>query len=193
MKIITSILVLFLISGVIGISGCTDFLKSNTDKFLKTNKTNNTTQTSVQISESSGFPVSEAPNLAAELSMSNGTTQSIEFKGVNLDKNQCFYILSRAIVMINTGENGYIPIKQISNAAEPMGYLNSAALSKNEYVDMADRTYKWMDANGQVPNYVGIVVAGSPDLSPDLVYNAFIKVLTQYKSTGTLPQSISVP
>lgn len=155
---------------------------------------NSTTQASnTQISTSTGFPVSEAPSLAAELSKSNGNIQSVQYKGITLDKNQCLYILAKSVVLINNGEGGYVPIKHIGSAEAPYGELNSAPLTKSEYVDMADRTYKWIDANGLVPNHTGIIFSGSPDMSPDLTLKAFMKALTEYKTTGQLPQNIVVP
>ncbi len=153
----------------------------------------NSTQVQVQISESTGFPVSEVPNLAAEVSKSNGNIQSVQYKGVTLDTNQCFYIFSKGIVMINNGEKGYISIKPVKSAEAPYGVLTSSILSKSEYVDMAGRTSNWIDTNGQVPNYVGIITPGSPDISPDLVFKAYMKALTEYKNTGQLPTSVSVP
>lgn len=153
----------------------------------------NSAQGPVQISESTGFPVSEVPNLASEISKSNGNIQSIQYKGVTLDANQCLYILSKGIVMISNGEGGYIPIKTVKSADAPSGLLNSATLSKSQYIDMAGRTSNWIDTNGQVPNYVGITTPGSPDLSPDLVFKAYMKALTEYKNTGQLPQSVSTP
>ena len=47
------------------------------------------TNTNNNISLSTGFPVSEAPNLAVEFSKANGNIEIIQFKGVTLDKNQC--------------------------------------------------------------------------------------------------------
>ncbi|MGZ7096666.1 MAG: pseudomurein-binding repeat-containing protein, partial [Methanobacterium sp.] len=140
-----------------------------------------------------GFPVSEVPNLAAEISKSNGNIQSVQYKGVTLDVNQCFYIFSKGIVMINNGEKGYIPIKSVKSADALSGMLSSATLSKSEYVDMAGRTSNWIDTNSQVPNYIGIITPGSQDLSPDLVFKGYMKALTEYKNTGQLPQSVSIP
>lgn len=146
-----------------------------------------------QLSESTGVPVSEAPNLASEISKSTGSVQTIQFKGLNLNMNQCMYILAKAIVMLNSGEKGNIPIKNFSNAPNPSGTVNSARIAKNEYVDLADRTYKWMEQNGQVPNHGGVFQAGVNDLSPDLMLKLYVKVLTDYKSSGQLPASVTVP
>jgi len=144
------------------------------------------------ISQSTGFPLSETPNLAAEISKANGNIATVQYNGVTLDKNQCLYILSKAIVMLNSGETGNIPIKQFADASEPGGILSSASITKSEYVDMASRTYNWMDSNGRSPNHTGINSSGSPDLSPDMTLKVFANVLTQYKATGQLPASISV-
>ncbi len=184
----TLILIVICIILVAGIGISVGFILKGTGSV-----NNNTAVATTQISTSTGFPVSEAPNLAAEISKSNGNIESIQYQGVTLDKTQCLYILARAVVMINNGEGGYIPIKSYSSADAPYGDLSSAPLSKSEYVDMADRTYKWMDSNGRSPNHTGIVYSGSPDLSPDLTLKAFMKALTEYKNTGQLPQSINVP
>lgn len=144
------------------------------------------------ISESTGFPLSETPNLASEIYNSDGTIATVQYNGITLDKNQCLYILSKAIVMLNQGKNGNISIEKFGDANNPGGVLNSAFITKSEYVDMADRTYKWMDANGQAPNHTGIDFSGSPDLSPDITLKTFAKVLTGYKNTGELPASVSV-
>ena len=130
--------------------------------------------------------------MAAELAKNNGNGESIQYRGVTLDKNQCLYILAKAIVMLNSGKTGNIPIKKFEDATGPCGNLNSASITKDEYVDMADRTYNWMDANGRVPNHAGIKSAGSSDLNPDMTLKAFTKVLTEYQATQQLPTSISI-
>ncbi|NYB53046.1 MAG: hypothetical protein HVN35_10890 [Methanobacteriaceae archaeon] len=146
-----------------------------------------------QISESTGIPVSEVPNLAYDVSKSTGTISSIQFKGVNLNMNQCLYIFARGIVMINNGEKGNIPIKTFQKADDPSGTVNSARIAKKEYLDMAERTYKWMEQNNKVPNYIGVYEVGANDLPPDMLLRTFVKVLTEYKSSGKLPESVSVP
>lgn len=153
---------------------------------------NQQTQNNAQITQSTGFPVSEAPNLASELSKTNGNIENVQYQGITLNKNQCLYILAKSIVMINNGESSNIPIKAMGNADAPYGELNSASITKTEYIDMADRTYKWMDTNGRSPNHTGIIFSGSPDLSPDMTLKAFTQVLTEYKATGKLPDIITV-
>lgn len=153
---------------------------------------NSTQVQSNVISQSTGFPLSETPDLAAQISNANGSIANVQYHSVTLDKNQCLYILSKAIAMLNSGETGNIPIDKFGDASEPGGYLTHAYITKSEYVDMADRTYKWMDSNGRSPNHTGIDYSGSPDLSPDTTLKAFAKVLTEYKATGELPAGISI-
>lgn len=157
------------------------------------NSTNKNGITEDQTSFSNGFPVSEVPKLAQAISNEGTDFESINYSGVTLDRNQCLYILSQGIVMINKGETGNIPIGQYGNADNPYGTVTTSTISKAEYVDMAQRTYTWMDNNGQSPNYIGITVSGQPDLSTDTLLNLFTKVLTQFESTGQLPASVSIP
>lgn len=149
-------------------------------------------ESSTQLSESSGFPVTEAPALASEISRYDGKISNIQYKGLNLDKNQCLYLMARSITLIDQGEKINIPIRNYAGPANPYGVLSSANVARVNYVDMASRTYIWMDNNGQAPNYTGIYTPGSPDLSSDLTFKLFMKVLTQYKNTGKLPATVFV-
>jgi phage FluMu protein Com len=136
------------------------------------------------------FPVSEAPNLAAAYS---GNTGNVNYQNVDLDKNQRIYILAKAIVMINNGDSGSITVKDWGDAEDPKGYINSDYITKAQYIDIASRTYQFMDRNNRTPNYVGISEPNQPDLAPNTVLNLFSKVLSEYKSTGKLPEGVSIP
>jgi hypothetical protein len=182
-KIIILVGIMFFM--VVGISA--GALLKNTQN---SNQNNNTIP---EISETSGFPVSEAPNLAYELSKYDGDIESINYGSVKLDKNQCIYILAKAIVMIKNGENGTIPISSFNSPESPQGYITNAVINQNEYLDIATRTYNWMDNNGVTPNYIGISTPGQADLSPDTLLNLLTKVLLEYNSTGQLPTSVSIP
>lgn len=160
---------------------------------LKDNSANSTQATnSSLISKSTGFPVSQAPDLASKI-YARGDYGSITYGNVTLDKYQSMYILSKAIVMIDDGKTGNIPINDFNAPDDPYGYITSTTLSKSEYVDVAQRTYEWMDNNGAAPNYVGISSPGQPDLAPETMLNLFSKVLDQYNANGQLPGTISIP
>jgi ribosomal protein L40E len=162
---------------------------------LKNNQQNSAptgTNNISSVSESTGFPVSQAPDLASKIYASSDYG-SITYGSVTLDKYQSMYILSKAIVLIDEGKTGNIPINNYNSPDDPYGYITSTTLSKSEYVDIATRTYEWMDKNGAAPNYVGINFPGQPDLAPDTMINLFSKVLDQYNTNNQLPDTISIP
>ncbi|MDN5374664.1 MAG: hypothetical protein PWP32_1429 [Methanothermobacter sp.] len=169
-----ALILMAMICSTLAISGCT--------------QTGNNT-----LSESTGVPVAEVPEIAYRVSVASGTIDSIEYKGLNLSMNQCLYIFARAIVMLDSNDKGNISVREYGNPESPDGRLSSATLTRAEYVDMAGRTYRWMDQNGRVPNHVGIRQEGAGDLSPDILLRAFVRVLTEYRSTGKLPDRVTVP
>lgn len=188
------ILIVSVIVLVVVLGGMVGYLLKSSSTVAPNNTTGNTTNIAKeQISLSTGFPVSEVPTLAQEISRVGTGFSSINYSGVTLDKNQCLYILARGIVMINNGETGNIPIGQYGNPENPYGTVTSATIIKKDYVDMAQRTYTWMDNNRISPNYIGITASGQPDLSMENMLTVYSKVLTQYKSSGKLPESITFP
>jgi hypothetical protein len=189
----SKILIIVCIVLVIGLGITTGILLKNSQQTPDIATQNQDNSNSTQISESTGFPVSEAPNMAEKIYNSNVTLKSITYNSVTLDKNQCIYILAKSIVMINDGNQGNIPLNSFNSADYPEGYITNYVITKSEYVDMARRTYTWMDKNGATPNYVGIKISGQPDLSPDSALKMFAKVLSTYKFEGNLPNSITIP
>ena len=183
----TKILIIICVVLVIGVGIAAGII-------IKNSQVSNNTNSSInEISTSSGFPISQAPNLAVQLSKYNGNFESVNYGTITLTKNQCLYILAKAIVMINNSEQGNIPIKSIKSPASPTGTVTSATITKADYIDIASRTYLWIDKNGQSPNYVGITNPGQPDLSPTTTLNIFTKILSDYNSTSQLPPSVTIP
>ncbi|MTK63205.1 MAG: pseudomurein-binding repeat-containing protein, partial [Methanobacterium sp.] len=191
---LTKVLIAVCIVLVIGVGITAGYLLKNNQQTptLAVNGSN-TNSSGTPVSTANGFPVSEAPNLGYQIMKNKGTISSVTYNGVTLDKNQCLYILAKAVVMLNAGQTGNIPINSYGSAANPAGTVTSATIIKSDYVNIASRTVSWMDNYKNSPNYVGITNPGQPDLSPDTVLNMFAKVLSDYKATGQLPQSVSIP
>lgn len=189
----TKILIAVCVILVIGVGITAGYLLKNNQQTAAVSLNPSSNSSNNSISKSSGFPVSEAPNLAYEIIKNNGTVASVNYGTITLDNNQCLYILSKSIVMLDNGQSGNIPINSYGNAANPAGTVTSATITRVEYLDIASRTYTWMDKNGDSPNYVGIINPGQPDLSPSTSLNLFAKILSVYKSTGQLPDSVSIP
>ena len=197
---LTKVLILVCILLVIGVGITAGYLIKNNQQapVVAINGSNNNTgsnnnQNANSVSKNDGFPLSEAPDLAYQIMKNNGTIASVTYNGVKLDKNQCIYILMKAVIMLNSGQTGYIPINSYGSAANPAGTVTSATITKSDYVNMASRTVSWMDQYKNTPNFVGITNPGQPDLSPDTALNMFAKILSDYKATGQLPQSVSIP
>jgi hypothetical protein len=186
----TKILIIVCVVLVIGIGITVGILIKNSQQNSQ-DPTNNTTTN--QISKESGFPVSQAPILAVQIAQYNGNFASVSYGSTKLDQNQCLYILSKAIVMISSNQTGNISIKSIRSASSPEGTVTSGTIAQADYVNVATRTYSWIDNYGRSPNYVGIKNPGQPDLSPTMTLDLFSKVLSQYNSTGQLPTSVTIP
>ena len=188
---LTKILIVVCIILVIGVGIAAGILIKNSQQNSQVKITNNASTN--QITNSTGFPLTQASNLAVQISKYNGNFESVNYGSITLDKNQVLYILAKAIVMINSNQQGNIPIKSIKSASSPEGTVTSATIAQSDYINVATRTYTWIDNNQRSPNYVGITNPGQPDLSPTMTLNLFTKVLSQYNSTGQLPQSVTIP
>lgn len=191
---LTKVLIGICVVLVVGVGITAGYLiKNNQQTPAVTVNGSSTTSNASTVSKNDGFPLSEAPDLGYQIMKNNGTISSITYNGVTLDKNQCIYILGKALIMLNARQTGYIPINSYGSAANPAGTVTSATIVKSDYVDIASRTVAWMDKYKNTPNYTGITNPGQPDLSPDTTLNLFAKVLSDYKATGQLPQSVSIP
>lgn len=166
--------------------------------YLISNSENNSDDDNMGVSDGvsqvslSAFPVSEAPNLAQEIA-NGGQANSVNFKGVTLNKAQICYILTKSIVMIDNGNiNGVIDVGSPNYAQHPSGSDASQRISKTQYVDMSVRFSNWIENYGTVPNYIGINSPGVSDVSPSNMINICVEVLINYKNTGSLPSSAMV-
>jgi hypothetical protein len=187
----TKILIIVCVVLVIGVGITAGILFKNSQHNSQVPASNNSSMN--QISNESGFPVSQASNLAVQIAKYNGNFASVSYGSTTLDQNQCLYILAKAIIMINSNETGNIPIKSIQTASSPEGTVTSGTIAQSDYVNVATRAYTWIDNYGRSPNYVGIKNPGQPDLSPTMALDLFSKVLSQYNSTGQLPTSVTIP
>jgi len=143
----------------------------------------------------SSIPLSEVHGLAAALQNKLQTSDisaisSVEYKGVTFTKQQCLYIFAKAIDMKSRGVSGDIVFGSYSPPDSPLNSISTSSLTKDEYVDMAQRTYRWMDNNGRAPNYTGIYAPGSPDFGYDGLVLAFAIAILDSKD-GSLVSIIS--
>ena len=136
----TKILLVICVVLVIGVGIASGILIKNSQQ---KSPDQSATSASNQITNSTGFPISQASNLAIQISKYNGNFESITYGSITLNKNQVLYILAKAIVMINSNEQGNIPIKSIQSPSSPEGTVTSATIVQSDYVSIASRTYTW--------------------------------------------------
>ena len=125
------------------------------------------------------------------LNMKYGQT-GVESNGVYFSSAQIEYALAKSISMIASGNaNTKFNIPDFRNCENSHGDDLDQTLSKSQYVDMANRYSNWTENHGQLPNYVGINVAGVPDISNTKALGIWLNVLSSYHETGQLPESVS--
>lgn len=147
--------------------------------------TNNVDTASVT---SSIIPLSEVYGLAKAYSDS-GWASSVTYYGVTFTNNQCLYIFAKAIDMKYQGTDGVINFGSFGDPDAPSYYVKQGYITKSEYVDMAQRTYRWMDNNDRSPNYIGIHNAGSNDFGYEDLIKFFAQIIIESENS-TLPSSI---
>lgn len=86
------------------------------------------------------------------------------------------------------------PRKDISKysfdkAVKPTGTVISRQISKKDYLVMANRLIKYVEANKQLPNYISY---GNQKLRVRLYTLMFAKILVSYSKNGKLPDTVNV-
>lgn len=134
----------------------------------------------------------DTQGLISQLGNSNQIPNAVEYDGNTYTLAQINYILPKAISMIASGEeNAVITIPDYPYCQNPdMGADIPQKISEVQYIDMANRYATWTEAHKLIPNYVGINVAGEPDVSTESAPGLWIDILDYYYSNGELPAII---
>jgi transglutaminase-like putative cysteine protease len=99
------------------------------------------------------------------------------------------YLLSTAIVNINSGStNGVKPIS-VSAPSNPNGVKVAGTFTKANYVDIASRVSNYIATNKQAPNYASSTLGNIRFES--LVYE-LSKVLNYVNTNGVLPNTLTI-
>ncbi|MDO5849499.1 MAG: hypothetical protein Q4P18_08180 [Methanobrevibacter sp.] len=138
------------------------------------------------------FKVSDYSQIVNDI-QSTGSDNGIQYNGVSLSRAQILYILTKSVSVIGTtgSDQGTFVVGIYNDAPHPSGDDFAQPISEKQYVDMSNRFSIWIEQHGQVPNFVGINQPGVPDISPTMMENLCIKILTNYEKTGELPGSVS--
>ena len=89
----TKILIIACIILVIGVGITAGILIKNSQQSTQDQSATNASTN--QITNSTGFPLTQASDLAVQISKYNGNFESVTYGSITLDKNQVLYILSK--------------------------------------------------------------------------------------------------
>jgi hypothetical protein len=96
-----------------------------------------------------------------------------------------------AVLEINSGTNNPLQIKAYAAPTGPQDTIHRGGVPRTEYIDIAGRVNKFMDANNRAPNYVSNTSLGTRMGFANLVL-MFSEVLDGYLSSSTLPDAVTV-
>ncbi|MGL6298284.1 MAG: pseudomurein-binding repeat-containing protein, partial [Methanobacteriaceae archaeon] len=133
--------------------------------------------------------LSAAASLEAYVAKYGTVPNYITIAKQNFSMSEFLYLLSKAVVNVNSGINSNITIKYIKDPVKPSGTSISGNLYKNDYVDLAKRVSTFIEKNGISPNY-GSSKIGSIQFQTLIL--GFSKVLEFTKINNRLPNYISL-
>ena len=98
-------------------------------------------------------------------------------------------LMVTSILQLNTGNKSAVTFKNISSPTHPTGDLVDGAISKSEYLNIAQRIKSFIDTNNVAPNYASSSLGNIQYES--LVY-MYSKILDFYNTTNGLPNYVAV-
>ncbi|MCQ2738381.1 MAG: hypothetical protein MJ224_07220 [archaeon] len=120
----------------------------------------------------------------------HGLPKSITVNGKSYSTEDFLYLMLLAINDINSGKTS--KTYTIKNVGSPdkkynADWISSSSISKVNYIDLVSRIYKYINTNGNVPNYGTLADGKKADYQ---VYSAaFAGILTYYSNNKVLPSS----
>ncbi len=102
---------------------------------------------------------------------------------------QFLYLMGRAITMINSSSNGSVTVISVDNPSTPAGDLINGQLSKDEYVDVANRVANFVSQYSQAPNYAS---SNLGKIAYSELLDSFSRILEYYGEHSTLPSSVQI-
>jgi len=116
---------------------------------------------------------------------------TVTIAGYKFSMQEYTYLLSKVIVNKQSKKSSAIAVKyDIKNPSLPSGVNIKGKLTKNQYVDLAKRTIKYIDKNKQVPNFVNSKLGA---MQYQTALHTLNKVVSYSKANkGKLPNSLSL-
>jgi hypothetical protein len=113
----------------------------------------------------------------------------VNMGGVYVNMAQFLHLETTATLKLNKGDNSVIKLYDDSSPTSSTENLNAGTLSKNQYLDFAQRIKLYLDQNQKAPSY-GLTGLGK--MSFQTMIFTYSKILNGYNYSQTLPASVII-
>jgi hypothetical protein len=124
---------------------------------ISTTTPTNPTQPAGNTSGTTSFTISQigkaAGDVKAFVEKNDRLPNFVEINGKNITMPQFLKLLTTSLVQINGNKLTSIALKSAGAPSSPSEDVKSGNIDKSGYVDLANRILKYMDSNGNAPNF----------------------------------------
>lgn len=135
--------------------------------------------------------INSSSNIVSYIGTNQCLPDNVDISGIPTSMSQFLYLLTTAVVNINSNSNMTIALGNYSNASAPSENITNSNINSTEYLDIANRIKSFMDSNLRAPNYATQTSTGSTIRFESLVY-MYSQILNYYHQNGVLPDNLNV-
>ena len=135
--------------------------------------------------------INSSSNIVSYIGTNQSLPDNVDISGIPMSMSQFLYLLTAAVVNINSNSNMTIALGNYSNASAPSENITNSNINSTEYLDIANRIKSFMDSNLRAPNYATQTSTGSTIRFESLVY-MYSQILNYYHQNGVLPDNLNV-
>jgi parallel beta-helix repeat protein len=133
--------------------------------------------------------VSTADGLKNTIESTKSLSSTVTITGVNINTAQFLHLAVQATNQINNNNTSRITLQNDNIPGSQEEQLNSGTMTKEEYLDFAQRINSHMNSNHQAPPY-GLIGLGKISYSSQVYL--YSRILSVYKTYDSLPLAINV-
>lgn len=135
--------------------------------------------------------INSSSNIVSYIGTNQSLPDNVDISEIPTSMSQFLYLLTTAVVNINSNSNMTIALGNYSNASAPSENITNSNINSTEYLDIANRIKSFMDSNLRAPNYATQTSTGSTIRFESLVY-MYSQILNYYHQNGVLPDNLNV-
>ena len=99
------------------------------------------------------------------------------------------YLMSKAIVQVNVSNTNDIAIIDVGGPSTPSGDVIDGTLSKEDYLDVANRVANYIYTNNWIPNYASSTLG---KIAYSELLDSFSRILNYYNENNQLPSTVKI-